>query len=58
MVTDVLLIKVTRRLVGGAGTGRTVWVQTLAISYIYHVLFVAFAAVKFMMVSKIIKDSY
>ena len=38
MVTDVLLIKVTRRFVGGAGTGRTVQEQILAISYMRYFL--------------------
>ena len=55
MVTDVLLIKVTCRFVGGAGTGRAAWERMLAISYRRY--FFAFAAVKFMMVSKILKDS-
>ena len=41
MLTDVLLIKVTRRFVGGAGTGRAAWERMLAISYIRYFCFMS-----------------
>ena len=41
MLTDVLLIKVTRRVVGGAGTGRAAWERMLAISYIRYFCFMS-----------------